>query len=161
MKLDFISRINGFMQTYSFNQESSTQVLPCLSPLPPEVIGDKSGNFIERFSFILAGSYHQPLNHIDVAKSLSMSHRHLHRKLRVAFGMNFSQILCRFRLNKALALFEQELQIAQICEKVGFSSSSYFTKCFRREFGVSPKQYQLQLNAAIYPTELNLLSKAS
>ncbi|MCL1049068.1 helix-turn-helix transcriptional regulator [Shewanella abyssi] len=150
-----------FMQTYSFNQESRTQALPCLPPLPPEVIGDKGGNFTERFSFILAGNYHQPLNHVDVAKSLSMSHRHLHRKLRVAFGMNFSQVLCRFRLNKALALFERELQIVQICEQVGFSSSSYFTKCFRREFGVSPKQYQLQLNTSIYCTELKSLSKVS
>jgi len=33
------------------------------------------------------------------------------------------------------------VRITEVCEKIGFSSSSYFAKCFKIQFGVLPKDY--------------------
>jgi AraC-like DNA-binding protein len=42
----------------------------------------------------------------------------------------------------SLNLFKTGLQITQIAEQIGFSSISYFAKCFNAEYGMPPKQYQ-------------------
>jgi len=92
---------------------------------------------------IFAENHHNPnFTHLDLANILFISHRHLHRKLIAATGMNFSLLLRKYRLTTALNLCNSDLQIMQIAEKVGFSSCSYFIKCFKDEFGITPKQYQ-------------------
>ncbi len=50
------------------------------------------------------------------------------------------------RLNKASELIlEGDLSISEICEQVAFSSSSYFAKCFKAQFGVLPKDYTTEI----------------
>lgn len=92
-----------------------------------------------------AKNYHKPnFTHVELANTLFISHRHLHRRLISSTGMNFSQLLRKYRLTIAISLCHSDLQIMQISEKVGFSSCSYFTKCFKEEFGITPKKYQAQ-----------------
>ena len=51
-----------------------------------------------------------------------------------------------FRLNKAAELLLQgDYSITEICEQVAFSSSSYFAKCFKAQFGVLPKDYTAEM----------------
>jgi AraC-like DNA-binding protein len=38
------------------------------------------------------------------------------------------------------------LRVSQIGEKTGFASASYFSSCFKNEFGISAKQYEQQLS---------------
>ena len=45
-------------------------------------------------------------------------------------------------MKKAAMLLEQKkFSVAEVMYMVGFSSSSYFSKCFQNEFGVTPKQF--------------------
>ena len=41
-------------------------------------------------------------------------------------------------------LEKTDLTVSEICYKVGFSSPSYFTKCFKNHFGIIPKEIGLQ-----------------
>ncbi|MBL4814167.1 MAG: helix-turn-helix transcriptional regulator [Shewanella sp.] len=103
--------------------------------------------FVSRYIQILDLNYHRcEFTHLEAAGLLSISHRQLHRKLSTNIGMNFSLSLKKYRLRKAALFCYSELQVTQIVDRVGFSSCSYFVKCFKQEFGVTPKQYQLELN---------------
>ena len=62
--------------------------------------------------------------------------------------MNCSVIRCitMERMKKAVYLLEQgELSIGEIAEQIGYFDSGYFSKCFKKEFGISPSAYLRQL----------------
>ena len=46
------------------------------------------------------------------------------------------------RLNHAAELIKAGERISEVCERVGFTSSSYFAKCFKAQFGVLPREYK-------------------
>jgi AraC-like DNA-binding protein len=45
------------------------------------------------------------------------------------------------RMNEAARLLTSGLRSSEVAERVGFTSSSYFAKCFRAQFGCLPKDY--------------------
>lgn len=76
-----------------------------------------------------------------LAESLNMSRSNFYRKIKALAGMPPNDYLKTIRLNKAAELLKSGVRITEVCEKIGFSSSSYFAKCFKIQFGVLPKDY--------------------
>jgi signal transduction histidine kinase/DNA-binding response OmpR family regulator/ligand-binding sensor domain-containing protein len=74
------------------------------------------------------------------AKKLAVSERQLNRKLSALVDYNFNELLRRFRLERAKELIKSGEQIGSVCYEVGFTSPSYFSRCFKAEFGCSPKE---------------------
>ncbi|HEV8515738.1 MAG TPA: nickel-binding protein [Cyclobacteriaceae bacterium] len=78
----------------------------------------------------------------DFARELGMSKSQLARKLNALSGLSPNDFLKEYKLRKAIALMEdQKLNIAEVTMAVGFSNPSYFTKCFRKRFGMAPSDY--------------------
>ncbi|MDU1891524.1 MAG: two-component regulator propeller domain-containing protein [Dysgonomonas sp.] len=78
----------------------------------------------------------------NIAETMNMSRSTFYRKIKGVSGMSPNDYLKTVRLNKAAELLLQgDLPISEICEQVAFSSSSYFAKCFKAQFGVLPKDY--------------------
>jgi AraC-like DNA-binding protein len=72
-----------------------------------------------------------------------MSSTHLYRKLKSLTHYSPKDIIRKYRIKKAsLLLKNKEGNISEIMYEVGFSNLSYFAKCFKTEFGLSPKEYQ-------------------
>lgn len=79
----------------------------------------------------------------DLAETMNMSRSTLYRKIMSLTNMSPNGFLNCERLKKAaLLLKEGSDKINEVSYKVGFSSSSYFTKCFQKQFGVLPKDYK-------------------
>lgn len=71
-----------------------------------------------------------------------MSRSNFYRKIKAISGMAPNDYLKIIRLNKATELLQQtDIRINEVSEMIGFSSSSYFSKCFKAQFGVLPKDY--------------------
>ncbi|WP_169305547.1 hybrid sensor histidine kinase/response regulator transcription factor [Sphingobacterium alkalisoli] len=78
----------------------------------------------------------------SLAEKLFMSRSNFYRKLKSISGLSPNEYLRKVRLEKAAELLRsREYRISEIYYKVGFSSSSYFAKCFKAEYGVSPKEF--------------------
>lgn len=102
----------------------------------------KDKKFIESFEQLISANYHSSeFNRSFVANKLAMSERQLNRKLSALIDNNFSEYLRKYRLSQSLKLKNQGLQITQISDLVGFSSSSYFSSCFKAEFGMSYSEW--------------------
>ena len=65
-----------------------------------------------------------------IARAIAMSERQLFRKLKSVLGMTPTEYLRRFRLEKACLLLAQGQSATNTAFDAGFSSQSYFGKCF-------------------------------
>jgi signal transduction histidine kinase/ligand-binding sensor domain-containing protein/DNA-binding response OmpR family regulator len=77
-----------------------------------------------------------------VAETMFLSRSSFYRKIKSITGVSPGDYLKMQRLNKAAEMLLQgEYPISEICARTAFSSSSYFAKCFKAQFGVLPKDY--------------------
>lgn len=102
--------------------------------------------FIERLKNVIDNHMENPDLTIEkVSGLIDMSRKQLHRKLRALTNQSPSQFLRSMRLQRAKQLLEQQAgNVTEIAFNVGFSSSSYFTKCFREAFGILPSELEKQ-----------------
>lgn len=71
-----------------------------------------------------------------------VSNKQMYRKIKQFTGQTPVEYIKSIRMKKAAMLLEQrKFTVAEVMYMVGFSSSSYFSKCFQAEFGVTPKQF--------------------
>ncbi len=75
----------------------------------------------------------------DLARSLAMSRSQLHRKLASATGQSISQFIREYRLQRGMELLKAgNLTAAEVSERIGFGSATYFSKCFNDFYGFPP-----------------------
>lgn len=83
--------------------------------------------------------------HFDMAEyshAVAMSTSQLYRKTISLTHLSPNALLKEYRLEKARDLMKkQRFSIAQITYEAGFTSASYFTKCFKRKYGLLPMTY--------------------
>ena len=78
----------------------------------------------------------------DMASLLNMSRSSLNRKIKGVLDMTPNEYIRLERLKKAAQMLKDgEGRVNEICYMVGFSTPSYFAKCFREQFGVLPKDF--------------------
>jgi len=84
----------------------------------------------------------------EFCTAISMSKSQLYRKTIAIWDLSPIQLLKEFRLNKAVELLKgHRVNVSQTTFDSGFTSPSYFTKCFKKKFGLLPANYLLRLNA--------------
>lgn len=78
----------------------------------------------------------------DFCRLMSVSKSQLYRKCTAITGMSPNILLREYRLLKSLELLRNDgRNISETTFDTGFSSPSYFTKCFQKRFGVPPLAY--------------------
>lgn len=81
-----------------------------------------------------------------LAENVNMSLTQLNRKLNALIDQPPGQLIRSFRLQKAAELLEEKAgSVSEICFKVGFSDNAYFSRAFKKQFGVSPSEYPDQV----------------
>jgi YesN/AraC family two-component response regulator len=78
-----------------------------------------------------------------ISSELSISNSMLYRKTSEILNINPNMLIRKLRMIKAVELLEENQQtVSEIAFKCGFRDVSYFGVSFKKEFGVSPSQYQ-------------------
>lgn len=81
----------------------------------------------------------------QLSRDLCMERTGLYRKLVNLLDQSPSLFIRNIRLQRAAQLLtENELSIAEIAERTGFSSSSYLSKCFQEMYGCRPSEYAVK-----------------
>ena len=80
-----------------------------------------------------------------MADIMCMSRSSLLRKIKTIFNLSPVELIRLVRLKKAAELIQEgKYRIADVCFMVGINSSSYFSKLFYKQFGVTPKAFEKQ-----------------
>lgn len=106
-------------------------------------VSPKDKEFIEKLNDEIGKHIQEVDFSIDIlAEIMCMSRSNFYRKIRGVTGMSPNDYLKMIRLKTAAELLlRQEYRINEIFELVGFNTSSYFIKCFKKQFGVPPREF--------------------
>lgn len=78
-----------------------------------------------------------------LCREVGVSERQLQRKLSAITNKSPNQMIASVRLHRAKELILQQTHnMSEVASQTGFASPSYFAKCFKREFGVSPSAFR-------------------
>ena len=81
-----------------------------------------------------------------ICKEIGMSRASLYNKLKALTDMSTNEYVNKFRMEKAIRLInDTDLVFADIAEKVGFATSSYFSTAFKQYTGETPTQYKKKI----------------
>lgn len=99
--------------------------------------------FMNRFLKLIEESYTDPEFSIEKgSEKLGLSRVHLYRKVKELAGVTPTDYLRNYRLKKAAALLRQKSgNVNEVAYATGFASPSYFSKCFKMVYNITPTEY--------------------
>ena len=112
------------------------------SQTPPAEVLDDVSPFLARFKAVVEKHMtDSDLSVEELGAEIGLSRVQLYRKVKALTGRSPVELLRTARLQRARQmLLTTDKTIAEVAYDVGFSAPSYFTKCFRDEFGISPSE---------------------
>ena len=82
-----------------------------------------------------------------MAERANMSKSTLNRIFKKTTGESPVDYLVNLRINKAYSLMKNSgLQISEVAYQTGFTDSNYFTRQFKKNTGLSPREYRKKMN---------------
>lgn len=136
-------RIRNLLNTrMMLRKKFSTIPLEPIKSIAPTEIDNK---FLMRMQQIIEDNIsNEELNVSFLADKLLTSRSGLYAKIKSLAGMTPNDMITLIRLKKAASMLKEgKLQINEICYLVGFNSPSYFSKCFKRQFGLTPYDFSI------------------
>lgn len=98
--------------------------------------------YVRRACEYIANNFSRPVTVPEIAAYVGLSRSWLYREFQRELGVSPVQYLNRFRLQQACLLLENPLlSIKAVSCSVGFEDPLYFSRAFKKQFGVSPKIY--------------------
>ena len=81
-------------------------------------------------------------NVTSLQEIIGIGGKQLYRKIKAMTGMTPVEYIRGIRLRKAaMMLKEGKFSVSEVMYSVGFSNSSYFSKCFSKEYGMTPTEF--------------------
>lgn len=91
----------------------------------------------------LRANYRNPITAKELGEQLNFHPVHIARCMQKEFGCSPFEYLTRFRIEQAkLLMVRTDMSIARVAEEVGFTHAAYFSTCFLRYEGQSPRSYR-------------------
>ena len=105
---------------------------------------DVNMDFLQTITNIIYAEINNPkLNSTFLADKMAISVSQLSRKLNGITGYSTISYVLQLKLNKAKKLLATEdISITEVADACGFYDANYFSRTFKKEFGVSPSNFQ-------------------
>jgi|GEM_PF-422053 len=135
-RIHYLQKLQRIRKEVSLNELS----------LSPKHVSEEEEDqaFLKRVVAEIEGHVSDPeLNVSQLCSTLCMSRSNFYRKIVPLTGKSPNDLIREVRLKKAAKMIASNPRtpIVEVAQLVGFSSPSYFTKCFTKMFGVNPKKY--------------------
>ena len=141
LKLRIDNIIANRKRTLQESQTSGTETNPDLPPTPEQVFIKKAIECLH--AHIDDADYDRDTFAADMGASPST----LYNKLRAITGMNVSTFIRDARMKEAKRLAESNpnMRVSDLAYRVGFQDPKYFSTCFKKHFGIQPKEFMENL----------------
>ena len=84
----------------------------------------------------------------DITQELGISRSLLHIKMKTFFNISMTDYIKKCRMTMACELFKKGYKVSETAYRAGYSDPNYFSKVFKRTFGISPSDYISSLSSS-------------
>lgn len=143
--LDFkiMKNIYSFSSIFEYVEQMKiffTHIAKCITATPDEI---ESICAIEKSIRYMKSNYQKDIDLAVVSNYVSLNYYYFSQLFKSRVGENFTEYLKKLRIEKSKELLSKtDDKIYKIAEEVGFTNPKHFMKSFRKETGVSPKEYR-------------------
>lgn len=107
---------------------------------------EQNSDLVGRIKNFIQKEYQGELSLYDVATKMNLNPSYISHVFKKETGQGVVEYITELKMEKAkLFLQDKNLKIVQIAERLGYNSQSYFNKCFKSYFGITPKQFREEL----------------
>lgn len=145
LELNELSAVQSVYQisTLTQMQDFVSGLVKDVSRLLKDIKTDGRNNTIKKIKNIVNEDYSQPLSMKYVADKMYLNHIYLGQIFKKETGISLNDYINKVRINKAKKLLkESNAMVYEIAEQVGFSDPQYFSTVFKKNTGISPKEYR-------------------
>ncbi len=104
---------------------------------------DRKTLLAEQIRIYLEKNMNMPITNEDLEDNFHLHKNYMTRVMKTIFGMTPLELLLEMRMNYAKqCLIRTDYSIQKIAELVGFGSDIYFSNCFKKYMGISPRNYR-------------------
>lgn len=126
-------------QARLYERLRATFAEPVALPVNPEGTTDP---FLSRLYQILDSRLDDPdFGVTEMIREIGMSNSSLNRKLKTLTDLSAVELIRTYRLKKAAALLSDGVAVSEAAYAVGFDNLSYFAKCFRDLYHMTPREF--------------------
>jgi DNA-binding response OmpR family regulator/two-component sensor histidine kinase len=99
--------------------------------------------FLQKAIDYIISNLQDPQLSVDsIAALFNLSRMQVYRKIKALTGKSVVEFIRMVRMKEAIKLMDShKLTLSEIAFEVGFNSASYFTRCFKDEYGKTPSEY--------------------
>ena len=142
---DGVSDIDASGKLISFLCELKKNILMYSST----AAGDSSYSVVSKAIEYMQQHYADGVNVDDIAEHCCLSSSHFYRVFSDNTNTTPNAFLTRIRLSSAKSmLVSTTVPVSEIAAKCGFNSQAYFSDCFRKQFGITPREFR---QSFVYP----------
>jgi AraC-like DNA-binding protein len=97
----------------------------------------------EKTEAYIRNHYAEPVTNTSLSEALHFHYNYLARCMKRVYGLTPMEYLTDYRLEQAkLLLLKTEISIAEVAERIGYESTTYFSRRFTHKTGVSPLRFR-------------------
>ena len=147
-------RINAIIDNRKKIQESIVQEVAASDKEKDTSDKEKSLHFSDPDKAFIKRATELVMQHLNdsdydrdtFAKDMAMGSSTLYNKVKATTGQTVVSFITSIRLKESKRIMDENpgILISDVAAKVGFNTPKYFSKCFKKEFGLFPKEYMEQ-----------------
>lgn len=125
------------------SQKGETQPTSKYTLSEPQIVNEDEEMMDNLMKFIEQRLDDENLHIEDMAEAVNMGRSVFYNKIKELVGVSPSDFLRQVRMQRATQLVSKsKMSFSQIAYSVGFTDPKYFTKCFKKETGMTPSEYR-------------------
>ena len=119
--------------------------LPSDGELPTGRVSAQEQKFLRSIQEYVSANLHRNITLDDMAEVVCLSPSTLYKKMKEYADISPMEYVMKMRLHKAVELLKDDsVSVQEVASAVGFNTHSFFSECFKREFGMTPRQWRLR-----------------
>ncbi|MBR6054942.1 MAG: helix-turn-helix domain-containing protein [Bacteroidales bacterium] len=119
--------------------------LPSSGELPTGRVSALEQKFLRSIQEYVSANLHRNITLDDLAEVVCLSPSSLYKKMKEYADISPMEYVMKVRLHRAVELLKDDsLSVQEVAQAVGFNTHSFFSECFKREFGMTPRAWRLK-----------------
>lgn len=160
-KIEHLNYLLEKQDTWSWPCLSRSYLYEILFALARRGVSENGDGDLENYSghskltidiiYYLQSCYNEKITIDSLAEKFHTNRTTLHNDFKKHTGMSINQYLVQLRIGMAAKLLRDTgLSMSEICERIGFNDTGYFSKIFKKKFNQTPSEYRHISKAKIF-----------